>query len=128
MRGGAQGQLDVTHVCLGHQGDNGGTRVEQGPDLRVIGGHGARTPGRTKSSQRGSAQRKLPLRTGEELGVLGVGPGPTAFDVADPELIQERRNGQLVCDRKVQTLLLRTVTQRGVVDVQVGHRLPLSHL
>src|SRR5450756_1316831 len=45
VRRGAQGEFDMTHVRLGYQRYHGGTRVDERPDLRVICGHGARTPG-----------------------------------------------------------------------------------
>ena len=72
--------------------------------------------------ERGVAQVELGGRTGEELGVLGVGPRPAALDVADPELVEVRRDGELVRHGEVQALLLRAVAQRRVVDVDVGHR------
>ena len=59
---------------------------------------------------------------GEELGVLGVGAGPAALDEADAQLVEVRRDGELVGHGEVEPLLLRAVAQRRVVDVEVGHR------
>src|SRR5262249_3144104 len=53
----------------------------------------------------------------------GDGTGPSAFDVADSELVQAPRDGQLVGHRQGESLLLGAITKRGVVDVEplVGH-------
>ena len=123
-KGCAQSGLDVTDMRLGHHRDHRRTRVDERPDLRVVCCHGARAPRGAERGERRIAQREIPLGPGEELGVLGVGTGPAALDETDTELVQVHRDGQLVLDREVQALLLRTIAQRGVVNVQVGHRLP----
>jgi hypothetical protein len=99
--------------------------VEQRPDERV-GGAAPRPGGSRRRPQGRVAQIELSRRAGEELGVLGVGARPAALDEADAELVEVARDGELVRDGEVEPLLLGAIAQRGVVDVQVGHRLASS--
>ena len=119
---GAQRPLDVAGVRLGDEGDDLGLAVEQRPHLRVALGPAAGPPGRAEGRQGGVAQPQVGRGAGEELGVLGVGAGPAALDEADPQLVEVRRDGELVRHGEVEALLLRAVAQRRVVDVDVGHR------
>ena len=85
------------------------------------GSSAARTPARRVApnavSRAWRRSSSLP-GAGEELGVLGVGARPTALDEADAQLVELARDGELVGDREVETLLLRAVAQGGVVDVE----------
>src|SRR5208283_4368719 len=67
---------------------------------------------------------QLALSAAEEFGVLGDGAGPATLDEADAQAVQLRGDRELVRDRQVQSLLLRAIAQRGVVDVEavVNHR------
>ncbi len=56
----------------------------------------------------------------EELVVLGKGTGPSALDVVDPQLVEQRRDPQLVAHGERYPLLLRSVPQGGVVDLELG--------
>ena len=112
----------MTQVALGHERDDGGARLEQREHLRVLRRQRAGAPRGAERGERGVAQRQLAACPGEELGVLGVGARPPALDVADPELVEVGGDGELVGDGEVQALLLRTIAQGGVVDVQVVHR------
>src|SRR5205823_6386268 len=59
----------------------------------------------------------------EELDVLRVGAGPAALDVMHADLIQPRRDLELVVDRQRQALALRAVAERRVVEDDRGcHR------
>ena len=55
----------------------------------------------------------------EEIGVLRQCTGPTALDEADPDLVEQPGDGQLVGDGVADALALRAVAQRGVEDVEV---------
>ena len=61
---------------------------------------------------------------GEERGVVRVGARPAALDESDAQLVEQRRDRELVRHREVQTLLLRTVAQRGVEDMELGRLWP----
>ena len=124
LQRGAQRELDVPVVRLGHQGDHPGAAVAQRRDQRVVGGLHAGPPGRAERGQLGVLQRQLLAGAGEELGVLRVGARPAALDEADPEPVELPGDRQLVGDGEVEPLLLRTVAQGGVVDVE---RVPAGH-
>ena len=57
----------------------------------------------------------------EELGVLGVGPGPAPLDEVDAQFVQLPGNLEFVLDGERNALLLRAVPQRGVVQFHFGH-------
>src|SRR5690606_14940612 len=63
-------------------------------------------------------QLELLARTPEELRVLRDRSGPAALDVADPQLVEQGGDGELVRDGQVHALLLRSVAQGRVVDVE----------
>ncbi len=115
--GGPQRLLHVAHVRLGDEGDHRGAGVEQGAHERVGLGLAARPPGRAERGQRGRLQVELVPGPGEELRVLGVRPRPAALDEPDSQLVQVPRDDELVGDREVEALLLGTVAQRRVVDL-----------
>ena len=93
------------------------------PGLHQVGQDGvglrlhAGPPGGAERHQRGGGQRQLLLGPGEELDVLGVGPGPAALDERDPEVVELLGHPQLVVDREREALLLAAVPQNGVEDV-----------
>ena len=124
VQGGPQGRGDVPVVALGDQRHDRRAGLAQRGHLRVVGGHRTRAAGSSRTP-RACAWRELEFGAGppEELGVLGDRAGPAALDEADAELVQAPRDGQLVGDGQGQALLLGTVAQRGVVDVEtvVGH-------
>src|SRR5690606_17761604 len=78
---------------------------------------GARLARRTEGGEPRMPEVELLGGAGEELGVLGNGAGPPTLDVADPELVEQRRDGELVRHGEVHPLLLRAVAQGRVVDV-----------
>jgi hypothetical protein len=118
-----QRQLDVPVVALRDDRDDRCARVAEGGHERVVRrGH----PGAAGGAE-GRELRVLQVELGpapaEELGVLRVRSRPAALDEADAEVVQVPRDHQLVGDGEVQPLLLGTVAQRRVVDVErvVGH-------
>ena len=96
----AQGPLDVAGVRLGDEGDDLRLAVEQGAHERVAVGAAAGPAGGAEGRERRVAQGQVARGAGEELGVLGVGPGPAALDEADAELVEVRGDGELVAPRR----------------------------
>jgi len=109
---------DVPVMALGDQGHDRRAGLAQRHHLRVVGGHRARAAGGSEGRQGGVGELQLGAGPPEEPGVLGNGAGPAALDETDAELVQASRDGQLVRDGQGQALLLGTVAQRGVVDVE----------
>ena len=74
---------------------------------------------------------RVALRSGwvshrrEELGVGRIGAGPSALDDADTERVEVLGDAQLVGHREVDADALRTVAQRGVVDLDAHEAAPL---
>ena len=62
---------------------------------------------------------------GEELGVLGIGAGPAAFDVVDAQLVELLRDLQLVLDGEGDALHLGAVAERRVVKFDFHLRICL---
>jgi hypothetical protein len=116
--GGAQRAFDMTQVALGHQGDDRRLGVEQGTHLRVVRRPQPGLAGGTERRELGVLQVEVLGGPLEELGVLRHGAGPAALDEADAELVQQRDDRQLVRDGQVDALLLRAITQGGVVHVE----------
>ena len=115
---GAQRQLDVAVVRLGDQRDHPGAGVAQRGHQRVVGRGDPGPPGGAEGREPRVAQVELLAGAAEELGVLGVGARPAALDVADAEVVEVPRDGQLVGDGEGEPLLLRAVAQGRVVDVE----------
>jgi hypothetical protein len=103
---------------LGNQGDDARARLPEGGDQRVVGRLHPGTPGGPERHQLRVLQHELLAGTSEELGVLGVGSGPATLDEPDAEAVDLPGDRQLVSDGEVQALLLGTVAQSGVVDVE----------
>ena len=126
VEGRAQG-VDHVHLRgLGHDAHGLGTGLDEMAERIVVLGPHTGTTGRTEGHQRGPGEGELLRRTGEELGVLRVGPRPAALDERDPEVVELLRHPELVVDGQGQSLLLRPVPQGGVEDVhcvgQIGQR------
>ena len=119
---GAQGAAYVAVVTLPHERDDRRARVQQRQHLRVLGRTRTGTAGGAEGGERGVAQRQFVPRPREELGVTRVRARPATFDEADAELVEVRRDRQLVVHRQVETLLLGAVAQRRVVDVEGARR------
>jgi len=128
-QGGPQRCGDVPVVALGDQRHHRRAGLAQRRHLRVVGGDRARPPGGPERREGSVAELELGARPAEELGVLGDGTRPAAFDEADAELVQAPCDGQLVGDRQAEAFLLGAIAQRGVVDVEtvVGHLMSFSN-
>ncbi len=118
---GAQRALDVADVRLRDEGDDGRLAVDEGAHERVRRRLAADPSRGTEGRERGVLEREFGGGPGEELRVLGVRAGPATFDEADSEVVEVRRDRELVRHGEVEALLLGTITQGGVVDVQVAH-------
>ncbi|MPM39351.1 hypothetical protein SDC9_85984 [bioreactor metagenome] len=119
LEGGPQCLPYVTHVALRDQGRHGGAGVAQRADQRVVRRLHPDSAGHPEGHQFGVAQREL---TGggpsEELGVLRVRPRPTALDEPHSEVVEVGGDPELVVDRELHALLLRTVAEGDVVDLE----------
>ncbi len=94
---------------LGHDARHRSTGADEiGQDCIVLGLHSgaARRP---EGDQRGRVEGQLPLGAGEELDVLGVGPGPAPFNEGDTQMVQLFGHPELVVDREGQPFLLAAV-------------------
>ncbi len=118
-----QCQLDVAVVRLRDEGDHTGTGVAQRGDQRVVGRLHAGAPGGSEGRELRVLEVQLLARAAEEVGVLRVRARPATLDETHAQVVDLPRNRQLVRDGEVQPLLLRTVAQGGVVDVEqvAGH-------
>ena len=117
-----QRPLDVADVALGHERDDLGTGVHEGPHLRVGLGAASRPSRRAECRQDGVLEPQVLGRPREEVGVLGDRSRPATLDVADPQVVQVLGDGHLVGHGQAQALLLRTVAQGRVVDVEIRRR------
>ncbi len=109
---------------LANDADDLRLRGQKGFQLGIGPGPAARSPRRAKGHQLGVPKGDFLSGACEELVVFGQRSGPPSFDVVNPEFVQQHRNLQLVPNGQGDTLLLRTVSQRGVVDLQgFGRRL-----
>ena len=122
----AQGALDVADVALGDQRHDRRLRVQEGAHLRVVPRASARLAGGAERREHRVGQVQFLGRPREELRVLRDRPGPATLDEPDPQLVEERRNRELVCDGQVHALLLGAVAQGGVVDVELRERLVVA--
>ena len=114
--------LHVQHGRLADDGHDRRLRVDQGPQVEIVFGARPGAAGHPERRHLGPPQPGLPDPT-EELGVLGVRARPPALEVVDPELIQTPGDFHLVLDGKGESLALRTVAERRVVQHQL-HRSP----
>ena len=122
---GAQRLGDVAVPRLGHDaGDRRAGFDEVGQDGVVLGPHAGPT-GRAEGDQGGRGELQLLAGPGEELDVLGVGPGPPALDEGDPQMVELLGHPELVGHGEGEPLLLAPVAQDRVEDVdrlgQVRH-------
>ena len=106
-------------VGLGDQADHRGPGVEQRLHLGVVLDPDTGLPRGAEGDQLRVREVQLGARPGEELGVLGQGPGPAALDVADADLVEQPGDGQLVGDGVAHALSLGAVPQGRVEDVEV---------
>ncbi len=128
---GAQGPLDVAAVGFRDQADDVGSGLPQGCDLGVVGGCAPGTAGGAERGEGGVVQAELGSGAAEELGILGIRPGPAALDEAHAYVVEVAGYRELVADRQRQALLLGPVTQRRVIDVEGAwviwkHNAPLT--
>ena len=108
---------DVAVPGLGHDaGDRCAGVDEVGQDGVVLGADPGAT-GRAERHQGGGREGELLARPGEELNVLGIGPGPSTLNEGDAQMVQLLGHPELVGHREGQPLLLAPVAQDGVENV-----------
>ena len=123
FEGDLQGVGDVDVPGLAEDGQDRRARLHQSQQVLVVFGHDLGGVRGAEGCQLGRAQLVL-AHLGEEALVLGVGTGPSAFDVGDAELVEPGGDAQLVLGGQVQLLGLRAVAQGGVVDLDGVHGSP----
>ena len=64
---------------------------------------------------------------GKKFGIDRIGPGITALDIIDAELVEHARDRQLVREREIDAVGLRAVAQRGVEEIKPLARHDGSH-
>ena len=114
---GAQGVHHVHLRRLGHDADGLGLGLHQVAERLVVLGPHAGPPGGAEGHQRGPLEVQLLRGPGEELGVLRVGPRPSALDEGHPEVVELLGHPELVVHGQRQALLLGPVPQGGVEHV-----------
>ena len=117
---GQQGFPDVVVPRLPDDAYRLGLRFEQIEHLRITLNRSAGPAGGAERGQGRGAEVEFGTRPLEKLAVLGVGAGPSALDVSDPEIVQQSGDPQLVGNGQRDAFLLRPVSQGGVVDFESG--------
>ncbi len=119
LQRGVQGAEDVLVMALRDDADHLGGRVQQRLHLRVLRSGGAHLAGGAEGHQFRVLQLQFTTGCGsEEGGVVGVCARPAALDEPESQLVQVARDLQLVADTQLQALLLGTITQGRVEDVE----------
>ena len=118
FEGGPQGEQDVPVVTLGDQGHDRRARFAQRGDQGVVGRLDAGPAGRAERGELRVPEVQLRGGAAEELGVLRDRARPAALDEPDAQLVELAGDDELVGHGEVQPLLLRAVSQGGVVDVE----------
>jgi hypothetical protein len=119
VEGGAQGGGDVEVVGLADEADGRGLGVEdRGQDVVVL-GRAADAGGHAEGGEGGAGLG----RGAEEFAVGGVGAGPAAFDVVDPQGIEGAGDLGLLGGRELDALGLLAVAEGGVEEGEAlgGH-------
>ncbi len=112
---GAQDLGDVEGPGLAHEGEHGRLGLEQGLELRVLGGGDAGAAGGAEGGEFGVLELQL-FGLGEEGDVAGVGAGEAALDVVHPEGVELLRDEQFVGHGEADALPLGAIAEGGVVD------------
>jgi len=104
---------------LGNDANDLSIGLDEGPQGLVLLRIGAGSTSRTEGHERGGVESELSGEATEELSVLRVGPGPPSFDIGNAKVVELLGHLDLVLDGQRQTLLLRTVSQDRVEDVNL---------
>ncbi len=116
VEAGAEHLLHVEDPGLAHHRAHRGAGLHQRAQVGVVG----RIASHPAGGAEGGDGRVLPVElpgARKELGVLGVGAGPTAFDEGHPQRVEPPRDAQLVGAGEGDALALRAVAEGGVVDL-----------
>src|SRR5476649_790913 len=96
------------------EADSVGLSRERGGKPRVVRSRAAGALGHAE----GGELRLEPARLGKQRGVGRVGAGIAALDVIDAEIVQEPHDAELIGEREVDAVHLRTVAQRRVEEIK----------
>ncbi len=124
LRGGLQNLLHLEERGLAEDGDHLGPAEEQFLKDRVRLRRPVLVMGAAEGGDAAAVDVAVLADFFEEISILGVGPGPAAFDVVDPELRQLLGNADLVGQGQGEVFRLGAVSQGGVVDFYLAHVLP----
>src|SRR5687767_5480095 len=80
--------LRVEIPALSEDGNNRRLRIEQFADVRILIDSVPRESRRSERREFRVPEPQLLARAFKELFVFGIGTGPSAFDVVDPQLIE----------------------------------------
>ena len=105
-------------MTLGDKGHDRRARFAQRGDLGVIGRLDAGPAGRAERGELRVLEVQFGDGAAEELGVLRDRARPAALDEPDAQLVELAGDDELVGHGEVEPLLLRAVSQGGVVDVE----------
>ena len=106
-----------------HEADGVRLRGQQRHQSRIVRSRPSGTP---RHAEGGEPRPHRPS-LGKKARIGRVGTGVAGFDIIDAELIEHTRDGELVSQREVDAIGLRTVAQCGVEQIEplarhlVGH-------
>ncbi len=115
--------VEVERPRLADQGDRGDRALGQDPQRLVLGGGDAAAAGHAEAAD-GRRLQPLGGEQVEELRLLGVGGGKARLDEVHPQPVQGADDPQLLAGRERHAGPLHAVTQGGVVELQLLHRMP----
>src|SRR5688500_13613253 len=95
-------------------GDHRRLSVQQFTNVGILFNGVTRKPGGAEGCQLRMPELQLLARAFKKLLVLGVGSGPAAFDIVDPELIELLSNEELILYGKRDGLALSAVSKSGI--------------
>src|SRR5204863_5677597 len=107
-----------------NNGDDRSFGFEKQANLVILLNADAFASSSAKCSQAGVLEL-FAFRLGKKLDVLGVGAGPAAFNVMNPESVEFFGNAEFVHDRKVDAFTLAAIAQGRIIQFHFGlHKSP----
>ena len=120
--GAAKCDADVIVPALGDQTDRVALRLQKAGQPRIVGGGHAGALGHAEGDETGFLRALF----AEEFGIGRIGTRIAAFDIIHAEIIQHRRNRDLVLNGKINARRLLAVAQRGVEEVDAFSHCSIS--
>ena len=110
---------------LRHQADGRAIGVEDHRQTRII---LRRTPCPFRHTKGGQASVVQGGGFGKKSGIGRVRPWITAFNIVQPQVVQQRGNGMFILNRKIHICRLLSITQGGVKEIKFCHVIALLRL